>query len=110
MGINRHLCLVRDAGSGSFHILKFMFDTKFLTTEEAAGLLGLSRKTLERWRLTGEGPKFVRLSSRCVRYREADLDEWASTRTYSSTSAATVAAMMGAMNAGASHAGSRLSA
>jgi len=44
-----------------------------LTTIEAAEYLTMSKPTLERWRLTGEGPKFVKMGD-AVRYRPADLD------------------------------------
>jgi len=39
----------------------------------AASFLGISRRQLERWRMTGEGPRFVRMGRKCVRYRIKDL-------------------------------------
>ena len=56
-----------------------------LTTEQAAWLLRISRKTLERMRVEGRGPRFVKLG-RCVRYRQRDLLTWISTNTHQSTS------------------------
>lgn len=56
-----------------------------LTTEEAARLVGLSRKTLEAKRLTGEGPRFLKLG-RSVRYRREDIDAWLAANLRSSTS------------------------
>lgn len=50
---------------------------KMLTTGEAAERLGLSRRTLEAWRLTGAGPVFVKLGRVAVRYRTEDLAEFA---------------------------------
>ncbi len=47
----------------------------FMDTREAAGLVGLSPRTLDTYRYTGAGPSYYRLGSR-VRYREADLAEW----------------------------------
>jgi predicted DNA-binding transcriptional regulator AlpA len=45
-----------------------------LTTEEAAQLLRLSSRSLERRRLDGTGPKFLRMGGgRAIRYRRADL-------------------------------------
>jgi predicted DNA-binding transcriptional regulator AlpA len=42
-----------------------------------ARLLGLSERTLERWRSEHLGPPFVRLVGLgSVRYRKADIDEW----------------------------------
>lgn len=59
----------------------------FLTQSEAAELLRLSGRTLERHRLTGTGPAFVRLGRRIV-YRAHDLLAWADAHTYRSTSEA----------------------
>ena len=59
-----------------------------LTQREAAALLRLSERTLERWRVTGTGPRFVK-TGRLVRYRETDLAAWIDTRAVSSTSANT---------------------
>jgi len=56
-----------------------------LTTEQAAWLLRISRKTLERMRVEGRGPRFVKLG-RCVRYRQRDLLTWITTNTHQSTS------------------------
>ena len=58
---------------------------KLLTTTEAAEWLGLSPRTLERYRVTGEGPKFRKIG-RWVRYTVADLDAWLEQCTRSSTS------------------------
>ena len=51
----------------------------FLSTREAAELLTLSSRTLDRYRVHGGGPAFVRLGGR-VRYTRADLLEWALAR------------------------------
>ena len=55
------------------------------TTPEAAAYLRLSKPTLERFRLTGGGPSYVKLG-RAVRYRRADLDAWVVSRLTRSTS------------------------
>jgi excisionase family DNA binding protein len=60
--------------------------TQLLDQREAARLLRLSERTLERLRLSGSGPLYVK-AGRCVRYREADLEEWIAARVVSSTSA-----------------------
>jgi excisionase family DNA binding protein len=57
----------------------------FLTTREAAHYLGLSFRTLEKMRLTGNGPRF-RKHGRYVRYHIADLDAWSEGRRKNSTS------------------------
>ena len=58
---------------------------RLLTQSDAAKLLRLSERTLERLRVTGGGPKFVK-AGRSVRYREADLEAWIAARVINSTS------------------------
>jgi excisionase family DNA binding protein len=58
---------------------------RLLTQVEAARLLQLSERTLERLRLTGGGPLFVK-AGRSVRYRETDLERWIDGRVVNSTS------------------------
>lgn len=57
-------------------------------TPEAANYVRLAPVTLERFRLTGEGPKFLKLGKKTVRYRKSDLDEWLASRVVASTSEA----------------------
>ena len=57
----------------------------YLNTREAAAWLGLSPRTLDRYRVSGEGPVFHRFGSR-VRYLLADIEAWASARRRVSTS------------------------
>ena len=56
----------------------------YLTTVEAARYIGLSHRTLKRYRKTGDGPVFHRFGGR-VRYRRDDLDVWAAERRRVST-------------------------
>lgn len=63
----------------------------YLSTRQAAEWLGLSPRTLDRYRVTGEGPVFHRFGSR-VRYLLADLEKWANSRRRASTSDDGVAA------------------
>ena len=51
----------------------------FLTTRQAATLLSLSPRTLDRYRVAGKGPPFHRFGSR-IAYARADLEEWAAQR------------------------------
>lgn len=62
----------------------------YLSQPEAAELLRLSPRTLERHRLSGTGPRFCRLGRRVV-YRRADLDAWAEENAFRSTSEADAA-------------------
>ena len=56
---------------------------------EASGYLGLSTRTLQKWRLQGLGPRFVKLG-RAVRYDPADLQEYLQASRRRSTSEAIV--------------------
>ena len=56
-----------------------------LTTAEAAHHVRLSRRTLERYRVTGEGPEFLKIG-RLVFYEESSLDEWLEPKRRRSTS------------------------
>ena len=58
---------------------------------EVARWLNMSVKTLQGWRLKGEGPEFEKLG-RSVRYSVASVEAWINTRSRSSTSAASPAA------------------
>jgi predicted DNA-binding transcriptional regulator AlpA len=56
-----------------------------LMPQDVAAQLGVSRKALERWRCTGEGPRFVRLGHKTVRYRSEDIDAFIGARVMAST-------------------------
>ena len=56
----------------------------FLTTEQAARYLGLSRQALEKMRRQGRGPRY-RKHGRYVRYHIADLDAWSESRSRNRT-------------------------
>lgn len=55
----------------------------------------ISHRTLERWRLTGEGPKFLKVGGRVV-YRLSDVEEYEQSIVRSSTSDPGQAAQAGA--------------
>jgi excisionase family DNA binding protein len=56
-----------------------------LTQREAAMALRLSVRTLERMRVHGNGPRFVKCN-RSIRYQQSDLDQWIASRVVRSTS------------------------
>jgi excisionase family DNA binding protein len=58
-----------------------------LNQGEAARLLRLSERTLERLRVIGGGPQFVK-AGRSVRYRQSDIEAWIAQRVVGSTSEA----------------------
>ena len=56
-----------------------------LSTEAAARRFGLSPRTLEKWRLTGGGPPYLKLG-RIVRYDLGDMETWLEEQVRLSTS------------------------
>lgn len=59
---------------------------RLITEEKAAEYLGVTRRALQAWRLSGKGPQFVKISQRCVRYRLREINIWAEQKLRSSTS------------------------
>ena len=51
----------------------------YMSSSIAAEYLGVSIKSLEKWRLLRQGPAYVKLS-RAVRYRQIDLDAYMAER------------------------------
>jgi len=51
---------------------------EYMKPKQAAAYLGLSVQQLELWRWRAEGPPYLRVTSRIIRYRRADLDAWMS--------------------------------
>ncbi len=60
---------------------------KLFNTKEAAERLGVSMSFLERDRWAGARIPFIKIGSRAVRYRQADLDAYIQSRRKHSTSA-----------------------
>lgn len=52
-----------------------MPNNDFLDTTQSAELLGKKPSTLERWRVTGDGPVFYKVGHH-VRYKREDLDAY----------------------------------
>ncbi len=61
------------------------FPARYIRTQEAAQFLGLSRRTLEKHRVYGTGPRFLKLGGRVV-YKIEDLHSWAERGSRQSTS------------------------
>jgi len=61
-------------------------DRLLLTEQEAAKAIGLSPRFLQARRYRGDSPRYIRISSRCVRYRPEDLARWAADHVRTSTS------------------------
>jgi hypothetical protein len=50
--------------------------SRYVGTREAARLIGLSPRTLEKYRTYGAGPTYLKIGGRVV-YRQRDLEVWA---------------------------------
>jgi predicted DNA-binding transcriptional regulator AlpA len=61
---------------------------KVFRTREAATYVGLAASTLEKMRLTGDGPVFIKAGPKAVVYDCASLDAWLNSRQRRSTSEA----------------------
>jgi len=61
-------------------------EERFLTPKEAAAYLRVSKSYLDKLRVYGGGPKFLRFGKRKILYRKSDLDFWAAQHRFGSTS------------------------
>jgi predicted DNA-binding transcriptional regulator AlpA len=52
---------------------------------QVAQRLGVSIRSLERWRMTGDGPRYIKMG-RQIRYRAEDVEAWIATMERRSTS------------------------
>jgi predicted DNA-binding transcriptional regulator AlpA len=60
-------------------------EVRYLSNDEAAHVLKLSPRTLEKFRVIGGGPRYRKLGRRVV-YSVQDLETWADARACDSTS------------------------
>ena len=67
-------------------------NANYMNTREVAAFLGLSPRTLDRYRVSGTGPKFHKFGNR-VRYFRADVQAWAAERRYGSTSGESISGL-----------------
>ncbi len=65
-------------------------DEIIIDTPKLAKYLGVSRSTIEHWRINGDGPKFFKIGN-LAKYRVSDVYDWtAKQQGFTSTSDATV--------------------
>lgn len=58
---------------------------QLLNNDEAADMMGISRRTLPVWRVQGKGPQFIKIG-KLVRYERSELDAWILANTHANTS------------------------
>ncbi|AML50929.1 helix-turn-helix transcriptional regulator [Falsihalocynthiibacter arcticus] len=59
---------------------------RLMDEKEAASLICYSVRALQNWRHRGGGPKYVRVSSRSIRYAYSEVMEWIDTRRVANSS------------------------
>lgn len=59
--------------------------SKLLTPEQVADALGVTQRTLERWRIVGGGPAYVKLTRSTVRYVADEIAAFIESRIRSNT-------------------------
>lgn len=62
--------------------------TPLMRPRQAAEHLGVAVASLAKWRVSGDGPEFLKLGA-AVRYRMQDLDAWVESRRARSTAETT---------------------
>lgn len=62
-----------------------MTEVIWLVSKQVAPMLGISHRTLERWRSTGYGPPFHK-PGRKILYSKSEVEEWLAGKRYRSTS------------------------
>jgi predicted DNA-binding transcriptional regulator AlpA len=63
-----------------------MTNSQRISVSAAAAYTGLAESTLNKLRMTGAGPRFLKISARRIAYDTADLDEWLASKRRRSTS------------------------
>jgi len=61
---------------------------ELLSTRQAAEHFNVSPRTLESWRVNGDGPSFLKVG-RLVRYSKSDIDDWLNCSRHQNTSQTT---------------------
>ncbi len=60
---------------------------RFLTERDLFSTFNIPARTAQRWRVSGDGPPFVRVGKRRILYRETDISTWMEKRTFASRAA-----------------------
>ena len=66
-------------------MLDHAFWFSLINESEAGEFVGVGARAMQAWRQRGGGPRFIQISARCIRYRRADLRDWAETKVRANT-------------------------
>jgi predicted DNA-binding transcriptional regulator AlpA len=58
-----------------------MKDDQLMSTKQVSAYMGVAVSTLIMYRAMGEGPPYIKIMRRMVRYRKGDLDIWLAAQT-----------------------------
>lgn len=61
---------------------------ELLTPDQAGKILGMSTHSLAQMRYLGNGPVYIKISAKTIRYRRSDLESWIDAHSQRSTRAA----------------------
>lgn len=61
-------------------------DYALMGEDAGAAFCHLTPRAMQNFRLKGNGPRFIKIGSRCIRYRKIDLIEWQESQVRTSTS------------------------
>ena len=64
----------------------FVSNDEVMRVKEASAFLRVSKSFLDKLRVSGGGPEFIRLGARKVLYRKQDLEAWMRSRRFENTS------------------------
>ena len=62
------------------------FWNALIDEKAAAGFLGMTDRFMQHRRQQGDGPRYIAVSARCIRYRRLDLRAWSEARLKTCTS------------------------
>lgn len=82
--MNKNLCAAQlnETGNGHFNTSNYR---RLLSRDEIEAEYGISRRWLELAAISGEGPPFIKVSPRMVRYRRDHIEVWLNAREISHT-------------------------
>jgi hypothetical protein len=66
-------------------MLDHAFWFSLINEHEAGEFVGVGVRAMQAWRQRGGGPRFIHISARCIRYRRADLRDWADAKLRANT-------------------------
>ena len=51
-------------------------NSDYLSETQTEEYLNISKKSLQLWRFNRQGPTYMKLNAKTIRYRREDLDQW----------------------------------